>query len=440
MNKLVRYYWPSIIFAFMVSVLTITSTWVKEAILLPNVVYKVATLFVYLPFIAVIVWKLINDLKHFKDSVKKATNIIYYSFAVYYAVVSAYRFFISAEVKESLYYSIILFGSIALYLQLSSNTNIISKKRLQKNVMIISLTMALVRFINYFFVGAVFKYYPINVNIMCGLNIITLPFLVDFYKTQTDKKNKIITLALITLISIEILTSAARMMCMLAIGALLILALVNFKNKNVFKRILTTCLCALLVVVILFVGNVKNTRYAIYREFSFVKTIVSLLDEGGTSVDTEEPEKEPEESLEKVESFEQTQRSDSMRRDLINIGIKEVTKNPLFGTGNVTFLYTVGEYKFEQSSHNFLIEALNCYGIVGILFILLFIIFAIIESKIFDKKNEAFWQNKVSVILTFGLFFAMGCLQPLVFNILICPVFMMIFAVYHKITKENVEQ
>ena len=106
---------------------------------------------------------------------------------------------------------------------------------------------------------------------------------------------------------------------------------------------------------------------------------------------------------------------------------------------NVTFLYTVGEYKIQQSSHNFLLETLNCYGVIGLLFIIAFIVIALYNSKVFSRKNKGPWQNKASVLLTFALFFAMGSLQPLVFNILLCPVFMMLFANFDMIAKENLE-
>ena len=435
MSKVIKNYWISIIFALMVGILTLTSTWVKEIFLLPNIFYKGATLFVYLPFGAAILWKMLSDIKNISIAIKKTTNIIFYGLAVFYGVLLAYRFLNSLEIKENLYYSIIFFGSVALYMLLSEKYGK-TKNMVGNNVVAISTIIAAVRLIEYFMVGKLFLAYPINMNIMTGISVLTIPFLIDYFKTATSKKTKIFTLCLICLIILEVLTSSARMMCALLIVVLLVQLVINIKNKEVFKKLLTTCLCALLVIVLMFVCNVKNTRYAIYREFTFVKTAMVWIDEiAGTTMSDDTLDEEEE----KVEATEQMQRSDAMRSDLMNMGIAEIKKNPLLGTGNVTYLYDVSGYTFEQSSHNFLIEALVCYGIIGVLGIVALIISAIYKSKIISRKNKGPWQNKISILLTFAVFFAMGCLQPLVFNILVCPVFMIIFAVYDMTAQENLK-
>ena len=436
MRRLLKNYWPTICYIVIICASMIMSTWVKNVFLISDIFSKGATILIYLPFIAAILWKLIFDIKN-KVNIKKTINIIYYCFAVYYVLISVYRFIYSLEIKENLYYFLVLFGSIALFMQLSEKNIAIKKATLQNNIVSISAIMALIRFICYFLVGPLFLSYPINMNIMTGLNIITMPFLVDYYKQAKTKKTKIFVLALMCLILVEVLTSSARMMCTLALMVLLVQIIVNFKNKAVFKRLIFTCLCALLVIIIMFVGNVKNTRYAIFREFSVVKKIVYFIDSAvGTDMNNEKLDEEQE----MVEAVEQIQRSDSMRQDLINMGIEQVKQNPIFGTGNVTYSYFVSGYTIQQSSHNFLIEALICYGIIGVLLIIVLILLALYKSKIFSRKNKGPWQNKISVFLTFVVFFAMGSLQPLVFNSLLCPVFMMLFANYDKIAQEDLVQ
>lgn len=436
MSKLLKKYWIALCFGVVTVFISLLATWTKEVITISPLFEKVATVLVYMPFIAAVLWKLMCDLKNFKTSIQRPINMVYYGFAFYYVCISAYRFFISAEVKENLYYSIIFFGSIAIYMQLADRKISIEKEQLQKNIILISAMMAIARLVNYFLVGPIFASYPINMNIMTGLNIITIPFLVDCHKNLSCKKYKIITLVLIAIILLEVLTSSARLMCTLVLVALFVQIIANFKNKKVFKRVLIACVCALLVITTMFVANVKNTRYAIYREFKFVKTIVMVIDEAmGTHMSGNKLDEEQE----MVEAIEQIQRSDSMRNDLMKMGIDEISKNPLIGTGNVTFLYPVGEYEFQQSSHNFLLETLNCYGVIGLLFIIAFIVVALYNSKVFSRKNKGPWQNKASVLLTFAIFFAMGSLQPLVFNILLCPVFMMLFANFDMIAKENLE-
>lgn len=435
MVNLLKKYWLAFSFSFIIIILTFCSTWVKEVFELPDIAYKFFTILLYIPFILIIIWKIKDDILNIQRNIKKPANILYYSFAIYYIILSLYRFITANEVKENLYYTIILFGSLALYLQLKEKMIKTDNVLIQKNILIISLIMVLYRIICYFLVGPVFASYPINMNIMTGVSVVALPFLIDYLKQDISKKTKSLISLVICLTFIAVLTSSARLMCFLTFIVLIVMLFNNIKNKIIFKRILALFLCAILIVSIMFIGNVKNTRYAVYREFVGLDKVINLTDNVlGSNIGVNDFSEEQE----KVESIEQINRSDSMRQDLMNMGIEQVKQNPIFGTGNVTYSYFVSGYFFKQSSHNFLIEALVCYGIIGVLFLIIFIFIVISKSKIFSHKNKL-WEYKISTLLVFIVYFAMGSWQPLTFNILVCPMFLLIFLAYEKIIKESLQ-
>ena len=62
MCKLLKKYWLSICFGVMAVGLFMTSTWIKDVVVLPSVFYKGATLLIYLPLVSTILIKLILDI------------------------------------------------------------------------------------------------------------------------------------------------------------------------------------------------------------------------------------------------------------------------------------------------------------------------------------------------------------------------------------------
>jgi O-antigen ligase len=149
-----------------------------------------------------------------------------------------------------------------------------------------------------------------------------------------------------------------------------------------------------------------------------------------TEVPTEEPTRPPigqSPEQDKNAAQEQIEASNWMRKLLVQKGLEEVEANPWFGTGNVVYFYRLGENNIvRQSSHNFLIEAIICYGLVGLAMIAALFVTLLIEAKLFAKRVLRRWNDVVTLLLTMAFFFAFGMVQPTVFDVLMCPLFLMI--------------
>ena len=107
----------------------------------------------YVPFALLIFWKLVCDCKDFK---RNAGNILYYGFALYYSILFSVRFLRGTDVKESLYYSLILFGSLALYFQIRDKRICMKQDQFELNFMAICLLTIVYRLSYIFFVSRVF--------------------------------------------------------------------------------------------------------------------------------------------------------------------------------------------------------------------------------------------------------------------------------------------
>lgn len=118
---------------------------------------------------------------------------------------------------------------------------------------------------------------------------------------------------------------------------------------------------------------------------------------------------------------EQINQSDSMRKELIEKGINEVKKNPLFGTGNLYFEYDLnnGYGVFKQTSHNLIIDGIINYGIIGVL-ALIILFLKIVFSDIFKNMKKSLYTEFFTIIL---VFLGNSMVQPLAFNPIVLPIF-----------------
>ena len=94
---------------------TMASTPLTEQLGTPVILLQIFSALLYFPFGVIILWKLVQDLR---DLRKNWLNGIYYLFAAYYCVLTVIRFINGMEAKESIYYAVVIIGSLALYLQI----------------------------------------------------------------------------------------------------------------------------------------------------------------------------------------------------------------------------------------------------------------------------------------------------------------------------------
>lgn len=439
--------------------ISLNSTWVREVMHPSDLVTKIYTVLLYVPFVFAVFYKLLTDFRHFKDAITSVSNWIFYGFALYYVALSAFRFISGMEVKENLYYTIIFLGAIAMYMLLRDERIYMPRKDVEKNILGIALFFLLFR-LAYCLIGSLFlARSPININLTSGAVAILLPFVGNMLiNPSTDKKKAILPWLVFCSGIVVIATTGARALFTLTAGIVGVMLVVAIIRRRGVLRIVTAIILGCAIVLALAVADVGDVRYAIYRQSGITinlpqyqkeTTPVTIPTENPSEAPTEEPTEaptqepttpvDPEHALdqEQVKAQNQIAASDWMRKRLVQMGLDEVKKNPLFGTGDVMYWYQVSEaYGFMQSSHNFLIETIICYGGIGLLMIAALFISMLIEAKLFTKRALCRWNYTVALLLTVLFYFAFGFVQPTVYDFFICPLFVLVIAAYRKVLQE----
>lgn len=446
-----------IIFAYFALFQSLTSTWAVQALNIPQSLSRAFTMLVYLPFLVAICNKLVQDVLNIKRTFSAVSNWIYYSFVLYYLGLCVYRFANGMEVKENLYYSIVFFGAIAVYMLLRDGKIFMTRKQLDKNLLWIAAFFELYR-LAYVLIGAqIFAKSPININLTSGIVALLLPFVANMLIDRSrDKKEFWLPWMVFCGGLVVIATTGARaLFALTAVNVAVMLVVALIRRRGVLRIVMAAVLgCA--IVVSLAVANVGQVRYALYRQTGVDLSAVSgsfetkpsttakpTTEPEGTKAPvtatdpTNAPEAQPTDK-DQLKAQNQIDASDYMRKKLVQHGIEQIKENPLFGNGDVLYRYRLkGNYAPMQSSHNFIIEAVVCYGAIGLVMIAALFITLLVEAKLFERSALRRWNYKVTMLLTIGFYFALGFVQPTVFDVFICPLFVLTVAACSKALRET---
>ncbi len=390
---------------------TFASRWVISFLGVPSLVNKVITLALYIPFFAFILWKLILDIK---GRNVELFSILYYAFAGYYAILSVYRFFAGLEVKENLYYTIILLGSIAIFDLIYKGAISLDKHTFVDDLCMFSVFILLYMLVFVVFFKRHIYYCPIN-EIAIGGSLVLLIIAVALRMYNVEKNDILQKLCPLIVFGLTAtaFTLKSRVVFVVFLLDIILISLYFLRKKKVAVKFLAAVLCAVLLVVVLFVFNVGEVRYAIYRETKMFGNLVATEPSGDAGPNHSD-------SVLQQQVSDQVLRSDNMRSALLEESIKQVKKNPLFGTGDVFYAFDVNGEIFDAPAHNFVFATLNCYGIIGALFI--FLIFVIMVSKTGIFNLQGFLKIGPACILILISFFSIGMLQATVYDMQVLPV------------------
>lgn len=431
MVNVLKKYWPTITFLYLVFFASITSTWVNEAFALPSAVTRFAVILVYAPPVVCVCWKAFLDLKE-KNFIKickekDILNITFYLFAFYYAVVTAYRFLTGVEVKENLYYSLVFFGALAMYLLHRAGKLSCGKQGFSANLFAIAAAIVICHSL-YGAIGyKIFSNPTINVNITSGIIVMLLPFLMcDFWKEDGAWSKKIYKGGVCIAVLVVILATGSRALFWLTLVSIFVLAFCALAKKKHLLKMAVATVCACLIFGTMLLTDVGNTRNFFCRETGISYDV--LFNDGTTSDDplppTQAGDAPPTTNNDKVQ--QQVESSNYMRAELVKMGVAQIKANPWIGTGDVTYSYQLAERIFEQSSHNFIIEGLVCYGILGMLFVVVLFAGILFETQFFSKNIRKNWRSKVAFLLSAMIYFGFGMVQPTVFDVFMCPIFVLL--------------
>ena len=345
---------------------------------------KTIVILLYLPFFLVI-------LLYIKKVIReRCPNKSLLLFSIYSIVLVLIRFLSGTEYMETIYCTVIFLGSSALLLFIT-NRNFNNTKLL----LITCLGVVNIYWLGYtFLLHNVFEYSPININFIVAIIIILLPPCVLSINEENNKLQ--ITDVLLILSGVSLAISGSRLGFSLACIEVVLVLLFIRKDKKLFKRILAIMAVVAIATSTLFVLDIYATRVYLARELWYITPLQEYV-----------------ESTTGNEIADQIERSDVGRKKLMQHGLNEFCKNPILGTGDVYYKVKMTDsYTASQSSHNFIIESLVCYGIIGcvlmgwLCYVILKKILSLIHSKIKRKM----------LYLTVGAFILMCSFQPLFFN------------------------
>ena len=433
MIRLIKKY-PLLLLYIYLSVWTsLASTPLTELFRPPLMLSRMYSLLLYVPFAVLILWKLVGDIRGFR---KNAVNLIYYLFALYYGALCVYRFAAGMEVKESIYYSIVFFGSVALYCQIRDDRLHMDRDLFGTNFIAILIfvcaykIIASILCVGWFGRPRLIGNPPINNLYSTSILVLLIPFLLDNLKSEKRKYSSVVW-AVLTICLTLIALCASRAIVALAAGLFVVCAALHFADRDKLVKIVASVLCAVLIISVLAGMNAGRVRYALYREFGLFGSNQgamddTLPDEPGTTDPTDVPGSDG--LLDADDATAQIERSDAMRSTLMKEGIKQVKLNPLFGTGDLYYTQDLGYMKQNLTPHNFLLETIVSYGLIGFVMIAALFVAILLETKILCKSLLTQWKRRIAVLMVFFYFFAFGMVQPSVYNSLLCPLFMLVIS------------
>lgn len=430
MMRLLKKYGLFILFVYLTICTMLASTPVNELVDFPRLVQQGITLALYLPFFCVILWKLAEDLRSFQVN---AFNVLYYVFALYYGALTVWRFATHAEVKEGIYYSVVLFGAFAICALCRDKEWKLDLAQCRSNLIAIGVYTVIFKLVFTFLEGNVFSNPPVNNLYSTSVLVLLLPFLSQELRSAANRK----TAGFFALTSFSIaliLICSSRAVVLLAIAVMAVLLITALVPPRALIRYLCALVSAALIVILLASFRVGEVQFSFYRALGVPVPTISF-DTGST--DAGESEKTEAEEKEKAEvvynAGVQVDKSDSMRSVLMQQGLAEFKENPLFGTGDLYYTYDLGYKTMEQTAHNFLLECLVCYGLVGTVLVLLLLLALLWSCGFFRKESLGLWRSWLSVLLVLFYYFAFGMVQPSVFNTLVCPTFAIVMVYYGQL-------
>ena len=414
-KKLIRGYAISIVFFLVFVFDAFGSHWTQEVFSASITLKRIGTIAVYLPFIIAIISKFISDIKG--KAIFIGRNKLFYAFAIYYSLVTAYRFITHGEYKESLYFFIVIMGSIA-FIMLMQEKRFLSLDELINNAIVCCIIIAVYRVLIMIIVPRLFSYPPVNSNIISSLAL--LCFSLFSFNLSIQRKEHYLTSAVLLLISMTItLTTGSRASFLLLI-ALIVVTSVRFLSKN--KKILLyyggAVMASFVLVTALSIVNIGGVRASVVREIWFLNRFI-----GTVEVTTEEPM--PQEDETELQN-QQIERSDIGRKELVLMGVQQIKNNPVFGTGDVLYQQKISKsYTANQTSHCFLIESFACFGIVGTILCMSLVFSLFLQSINRHKGNIRYFT-----ILTLIVHLIFCLVQPLFFDPIISIVFSVVICCF----------
>lgn len=410
---------------------------------------KPLSFLIYLPFFCVAFYRFLIDVRAIRRSQKLSVISIYYFFLAFFFIVSVFRLATNMEVKESLYCALLLAGSVSIYILLRENVWTFGQRDYLCFVLSTASCVLASHFLFTYVLNDIFIRAPLNINLTSGVLGLLLPPELDFLADQQLSVRNRCWAFIVTVLSLfAVAGTGSRSIFWLTVLILAVKLVLPMRQslKRAIPIAFSLVAAALLIAVAVVVPD-ETMRSALARETGASFFLRSSFEPNRGANRGEETLDYPvdkflfeQESIEEVQkqSIEEVQKqigySNSMRIDLIKMGLAQIKQNPLFGTGDVFYSYDMSEDRIvEQSSHNFLIESMVAFGAIGTVLLGTLIMLMLKDVMQFQRVSGGIKAVDVTVWVVVFYFFAFGFVEPTVFDQMTLPVFTIVLAKHQHV-------
>lgn len=397
-----------------------------------NGVLQVAIIEIFLP-ITILIFSILIFIKKLvlKEGYEKILKSIII-FIAFYIILSILRMLLGYEFKQSLLaIKVTIFPMILLFLAKYLK---IDKEYMIKNLITFEFIINCIQLTNY----TNFRMSNFLGNIMVYLSILVMLFIINVHVLKENKYSLIMKLFSFVNILLTLITplmagarSSFYIVCILSI----LVVVYCIINKKLY--------CSLIIILLIIASfgiNVycfKNCRNhigmyqdrilpTVFKKNSVIieKPNIEIIPPNNVipnGTESNIPEKNDtilnnNTNIEKV-------KSDNIRKYLVNKSIESIKKSPLIGEGIMYFDVNTDYGVSLQSAHNFILEYINAYGIIGFI-IYLFIHFRIILNIFIHLKDRNLFAL---IILTIPVILIQSLVQP---TMLIVPIVIIYYTLY----------
>lgn len=399
---------------------------------------QVGTMMVYVPFIICSIGMMFatiqgckkNKGSYFKQNTDRLILVIV---VVYCLMLSLYRFIMQYNYMDGLHFAARIIGAFGVFY--FTIDYVVKKQNIIKNLLLFSFFLNVIIILDYI-INKTFRQTTVLSNVLIVGSIVLLLDL-NSAKYIRDEKDINIGFQIINNLNILITVgiiflSGSRTMLLMGASMLVFILISLIKNQKQLLWYGGTLILSFLLITFVFYIDFGDSRQIITKQLETISINIAEkeVNQNSESILQESEVKDFEVPQQSINSPTQQMSvdSDNMRKKLWQLGIEEVKKDLLLGTGNVYFEYTIAKGVVQQTSHNFIIESLIAFGLIGTVILIILVIYLFI--RLIKNKHILTYDKMLCgflIIIVFGVSF----FQQTLFNYMILLIsFLIVASIY----------
>lgn len=408
--------------------------------ILPN---KIDTIVIFLPQLILCIFAIYILYKYFKKSYiplnvsKKIINLTL-SLFFYYIFLIIYRFLSGGNAIQSFYHVITIFSAIIFYFIIEIKIENI--KDICFDILFIITLINILQIIISTYIGSIrFSFVLQNIMVYIGCTNLMVPFL--FYTLRNGKEiiTKYVSIFNLIVIFVANFASGSRIALVVVLFSYFISIIINVgKSKKFIIQCVIIFSISISIISLFYKFNYMDIKTSILRQtITYTEKLPLNNNNGSNNGKSSENISNNDEDY-KQYVLEGINSSNSVRANLWNKSIEEISKSPLFGTGNIVFKMKYLDQIVMQSSHNFILESILIFGSIGGILYLIILALPLLSIVLYSFKNKVDLKLVFNFIVSLGSLFVIALVQPILTTALPIMLFwLMNGVVLHTLYEKN---